>query len=86
MNVLLIELLKVGYFPSECGAESLSSLLDEVSLLKHCNSWPGDCTDRQTAVERFRYFVAEGSIMLALLEEPLGTLYSIIIHYNIECI
>lgn len=27
---------------------------------------------RQSAVERFRYFVAENSTILALLEEPLG--------------
>nr|CAD7427352.1 unnamed protein product [Timema monikensis] len=60
----------VGYFPSPCGAQSLSSLLDEVSLLRHCNSWPGG--DATRAVERFRYFVVENSTLLALLEEPLG--------------
>jgi hypothetical protein len=64
--------LKVGYFPSVCGAESLSSLLDEVSLLRHCNSWPGGQVPREAAVERFRYFVADNATMLALLEEPLG--------------
>lgn len=62
----------MGYFPSECGPESVSSLLDEVTLLQHCNSWPSNCSDQTTAVERFRYFVTEGSVMLALLEEPLG--------------
>lgn len=71
-NLLTCILEQVGYFPSECGPESVSSLLDEVSLLQHCNSWPGSCTDQVTAVERFRYFVTEGSVMLALLEEPLG--------------
>lgn len=70
--LLTIILEQVGYFPSACGTQSLSSLLDEVSLLKHCNSWPGGRVPRQTAVERFRYFVAENATMLALLEEPLG--------------
>ncbi|KAJ8946712.1 hypothetical protein NQ318_006970, partial [Aromia moschata] len=71
-NLLTCILEQVGYFPSECGPESISSLLDEMSLLKHCNSWPTDCNEQSAAVERFRYFVTEGSIMLALLEEPLG--------------
>ncbi|XP_032454306.1 ral GTPase-activating protein subunit beta isoform X8 [Nasonia vitripennis] len=71
--LLTIILEQVGYFPSVCGAESLSSLLDEVSLLRHCNSWPGGRqVPRETAVERFRYFVADNATMLALLEEPLG--------------
>ncbi|KAK5643498.1 hypothetical protein RI129_007343 [Pyrocoelia pectoralis] len=71
-NLLTSILEQVGYFPNECGPESVSSLLDEVSLLQHCNSWATDCSDQTLAVERFRYFVSEGSIMLALLEEPLG--------------
>lgn len=71
-NLLACILEQVGCFPSECGPESLSSLLDEVTLLRHCNSRPGDCRDQASAVERFRYFVTEGSVMLALLEEPLG--------------
>ncbi|XP_024939049.1 ral GTPase-activating protein subunit beta isoform X11 [Cephus cinctus] len=70
--LLTIILEQVGYFPSVCGAQSLSSLLDEVSLLRHCNSWMGGRVVRQAAVERFRYFVAENATMLALLEEPLG--------------
>nr|CAD7403840.1 unnamed protein product [Timema poppensis] len=68
--LLTLILEQVGYFPSPCGAQSLSSLLDEVSLLRHCNSWPGG--DATRAVERFRYFVVENSTLLALLEEPLG--------------
>ncbi|XP_015175300.1 PREDICTED: ral GTPase-activating protein subunit beta isoform X2 [Polistes dominula] len=70
--LLTIILEQVGYFPSACGAQSLSSLLDEVSLLRHCNSWTGGRVARQAAVERFRYFVAENATILALLEEPLG--------------
>ncbi|XP_018579922.1 ral GTPase-activating protein subunit beta isoform X2 [Anoplophora glabripennis] len=71
-NLLTLILEQVAYFPSECGPESISSLLDEVSLLKHCNSWLTGRNDQSAAVERFRYFVTEGSVMLALLEEPLG--------------
>ncbi|XP_021916328.1 ral GTPase-activating protein subunit beta isoform X3 [Zootermopsis nevadensis] len=71
--LLTIVLEQVGYFPSPCGAESLWSLLDEVALLRHCNSWPGgDNLSRELAVDRFHYFVVENSTVLALLEEPLG--------------
>ncbi|XP_049763292.1 ral GTPase-activating protein subunit beta isoform X1 [Schistocerca cancellata] len=70
--LLTIILEQVGYFPSPCGPESLSSLLDEVSLVKHCNSWPGGELSQEAAIEHFRYFVIENSTVLALLEEPLG--------------
>ncbi|KAE8751950.1 hypothetical protein FOCC_FOCC001427 [Frankliniella occidentalis] len=75
--LLTVVLEQVGCFPSPCGAESLSSLLDEVSLLRHCNSWPTAgggpaASSRAAAVQRFRYFVLENSTVLALLEEPLG--------------
>lgn len=68
---------KVGYFPSVIGKQSLSSLLDEVALIKHCNLWPeGNETripiNQETAVQKFRYFVTENSTIMALLEEPLG--------------
>ncbi|XP_034949716.1 ral GTPase-activating protein subunit beta isoform X2 [Chelonus insularis] len=69
--LLTIILEQVGYFPSACGAQSLSSLLDEVSLLQHCNSNNSEKISRQTAVEHFRFFVAENATMLALLEDPL---------------
>lgn len=75
-NLLTVILEQVGYFPSECGAQSLSSLLDEVALIKHCNSWPGSNKSasiaQEQAVQKFRYFVTENSTILALLEEPLG--------------
>lgn len=75
--LLTVVLEQVGCFPSPCGAESLSSLLDETSLLRHCNSWPTPgggpaASSRAAAVQRFRYFVLENSTVLALLEEPLG--------------
>lgn len=75
--LIAAECVQVGCFPSPCGAESLSSLLDEVSLLRHCNSWPTGgggpaASSRAAAVQQFRYFVLENSTVLALLEEPLG--------------
>ncbi|KAI5710614.1 hypothetical protein M8J75_010125 [Diaphorina citri] len=70
--LLTFVLEQVGYFPSICGPESLSCLLDEVSLVKLCNSWPGGEISLQSAVPKFRYFVLENSTLLALLEEPLG--------------
>uniref|UniRef100_A0A1A9W0F5 Rap-GAP domain-containing protein n=1 Tax=Glossina brevipalpis TaxID=37001 RepID=A0A1A9W0F5_9MUSC len=74
-NLLTIILEQVGYFPSECGPESISSLLDEVALMKHCNSL--DTTNSSSitteqAISKFKYFVTENSTILALLEEPLG--------------
>jgi len=67
-TLLTVILEQAGAFPSPCGPESLSSLLDEQALLRHCarGSTPAN------AVSRFRYFVLENSILLALLEEPLG--------------
>ncbi|XP_055683342.1 ral GTPase-activating protein subunit beta isoform X10 [Lutzomyia longipalpis] len=71
--LLTVILEQVGYFPSECGAQSLSSLLDEETLMKYCNSYPNSGPmNHEAAVQKFRYFVTENSTILALLEEPLG--------------
>ncbi|XP_060667106.1 ral GTPase-activating protein subunit beta isoform X8 [Drosophila nasuta] len=75
-NLLTIILEQVGYFPSECGPESISSLLNELALIKHCTHPTGDgsvgvCNTEQ-AISKFKYFVTENSTILALLEEPLG--------------
>lgn len=73
--LLTIILEQVGYFPSECGPESISSLLDEVALMKHCNSLDSANSSTITteqAISKFKYFVTENSTILALLEEPLG--------------
>ncbi|XP_073826019.1 ral GTPase-activating protein subunit beta isoform X22 [Musca autumnalis] len=73
--LLTIILEQVGYFPSECGPESISSLLDEVALMKHCNSLDaanGSSISTEQAISKFKYFVTENSTILALLEEPLG--------------
>ncbi|XP_055376416.1 ral GTPase-activating protein subunit beta isoform X15 [Condylostylus longicornis] len=71
-NLLTIILEQVGYFPSECGPESVSSLLDETALVKHCNSVTTTDVTLEMAVQKFKYFVTENSTILALLEEPLG--------------
>ncbi|XP_034475058.1 ral GTPase-activating protein subunit beta isoform X2 [Drosophila innubila] len=75
-NLLTIILEQVGYFPSECGPESISSLLDELALMKHCTLPSGDGAvgvyNAEQAISKFKYFVTENSTILALLEEPLG--------------
>ncbi|XP_030759935.1 ral GTPase-activating protein subunit beta isoform X2 [Sitophilus oryzae] len=71
-NLLTCILEQVAYFPNQCGPESISSLLNEISLLRQCSSSNANYNDLSNAVEKFRYFVTEGSVMLALLEEPLG--------------
>ena len=65
-NLYLIFLLQ-GAFPPPCGPESLFSLLDEKSLLKYCkgNSIP-------EVGSPFKYFVLDNSIIVGLLEQPLG--------------
>jgi len=47
--------------------------LDEITLIKHCNSIATDNVEcKSHAISKFRYFVLENSIILALFEEPLG--------------
>ena len=69
-SVLTAILEQAEYFPSSCGAESLSTLLDEVALLRHCGT--GEIVPMTEAVGHFRYFVVDNSIVMAVLEEPLG--------------
>ncbi|XP_060532463.1 ral GTPase-activating protein subunit beta isoform X4 [Cylas formicarius] len=71
-NLLTCVFERVASFPDPCGPESTSSLLNEVTLLKYCNSYTADCDELLNAVQKFRYFVTDGSVMLGLLEEPLG--------------
>ena len=65
---------QVDYFPSACGAESISTLLDEASILRHCNALlgPDDVVPMSEAIQNYRYFVIDNSTILAVLEEPLG--------------
>jgi len=71
-HLLSVVLEQVGYFPNACGAESLSTLLDEANLVMQCNSWNGEEISTQDAVQAFRYFVVDQSVILGILEEPLG--------------
>ncbi|KAL4239114.1 hypothetical protein ACF0H5_003817 [Mactra antiquata] len=58
---------QVGAFPPPCGPESLFSLLDEKSLLKYAKG-----TGLPEHGSPFRYFVLDNSIVIGLLEQPLG--------------
>ena len=60
-----------GAFPPPCGPESLFSLLDEQSLLKYAK---GSNFPEQGAGSPFRYFVMDNSIIMGLLEQPLGNI------------
>ena len=74
-ELLLTSLVeKVGNFPSPCGAHSTSCLLDEGSLLHQSPRGKESAhSSIDTAVKHFRYFAAsEGSILLSVLEQPLG--------------
>lgn len=82
-DLLSCILEQVDYFPSACGAESLSSLLDEVSLLQHCNSLNGEILPMSEAVQNFRYFVVDNSTIMAILEEPLGNEQVYLISYEV---
>lgn len=75
-TLLTLVLEHVGNFPNDCGPQSVSSLLDEITLYKHCISNPNEKSEpsvsTEQAIQKFRYFVTENSTILALLEEPLG--------------
>ncbi|XP_060069949.1 ral GTPase-activating protein subunit beta-like isoform X1 [Ylistrum balloti] len=66
-SVLTSIIQHVGAFPPPCGPESLFSLLDEKSLLKYCKG-----VGFSEQASPFRYFVLENSIIVGLLEQPLG--------------
>jgi hypothetical protein len=67
-TLLTIVLEQVGYFPNPCGIQSTSSLLDEMTLIKHCNS----DGNQEQACQKFRYFVTENSTILAILDDQIG--------------
>lgn len=77
-TLFTIILEQVGYFPNECGAQSTSSLLDEVTLYRYCSTaaegsgTSAASVEPEQAIQKFRYFVTENSTIMALLEEPLG--------------
>ncbi|KAK3769083.1 hypothetical protein RRG08_032074 [Elysia crispata] len=60
---------QVGAFPPPCGPESLFSLLDERSLLRFVK---GSSLPEHGSL--FRYFVIDNSVIVGLLEQPLGNI------------
>ena len=72
-HLLSVVLEQVGCFPSACGAESLSPQLGEQELAAHCHALARDQElSHAEAVKAFRYFVIDQSVILGILEEPLG--------------
>ncbi|XP_076849474.1 ral GTPase-activating protein subunit beta isoform X2 [Brachyhypopomus gauderio] len=55
----------LGAFPSPSGPASTCSLLNEDTLIKHSRL-------SSTSHSSFRYFVLDNSVILAMLEQPLG--------------
>ena len=74
-SVLSVVLDYAGSFPSPCGPESLSSLLDEELLLRQCGDVDaiGGCANaREAAMKHFRYFVIDNAYIVGLFEQPLA--------------
>ena len=79
-SVLSVVLDHAGSFPSPCGPESLSSLLDEELLLRQCGGVDDndDADDgcgggaREAAMKHFRYFVIDNAYIVGLFEQPLA--------------
>ncbi|XP_077493557.1 ral GTPase-activating protein subunit beta isoform X4 [Amblyomma americanum] len=61
-----------GYFPKLAGPETLSSLLDEEALLKFGNADATTSSLPEAVGRHFRYFVAQNSAVIAVLEQNLG--------------
>ncbi|XP_061745978.1 ral GTPase-activating protein subunit beta-like isoform X5 [Nerophis ophidion] len=55
----------LGAFPSPSGTASTCSLLNEDTLIRHARLG-------STGASNFRYFVLDNSVILAMLEQPLG--------------
>ena len=56
-----------GSFPPPCGPESICSLLDEEALMGYVKD--GGAPEQRSP---FRYFVLDGTTIVALLEQSLG--------------
>lgn len=56
----------IGHYPQPTAPESVSSLLDEASMLKLCNK------ENSTPLRAFKYFILDGCVLMSLLEQPLG--------------
>lgn len=55
----------LGAFPSPSGTASTCSLLNEDTLIRYARL-------SATGFSNFRYFVLDNSVVLAMLEQPLG--------------
>lgn len=55
----------LGAFPSPSGPASTCSLLNEDTLIRYARL-------SATGASNFRYFVLDNSVILAMLEQPLG--------------
>ena len=64
--LLLSSIMQVlGAFPSPSGPASTCSLLNEDTLIRYARL-------SATGPSNFRYFVLDNSVILAMLEQPLG--------------
>jgi len=57
-----------GCFPPPCGPESLSTLLDEESMVRLCHGPVNGPTDGGL---QFQYYVTDGTTVIGLLEKSL---------------
>lgn len=66
VSLVLPSIMQVlGAFPSPSGPASTCSLLNEDTLIRYARL-------SATGASNFRYFVLENSVILAMLEQPLG--------------
>lgn len=64
--VVFFSIMQVlGAFPSPSGPASTCSLLNEDTLIRYARL-------SATGASNFRYFVLDNSVILAMLEQPLG--------------
>ncbi|XP_014260072.1 ral GTPase-activating protein subunit beta isoform X1 [Cimex lectularius] len=61
-SLLTTILEHAGHFPTMCGPESISTLVDENILLRQCST---------KSASSFKYFVLHNTILMALLDDPL---------------
>lgn len=65
-SVVFSSIMQVlGAFPSPSGTASTCSLLNEGTLIRYARL-------SATGASNFRYFVLDNSVILAMLEQPLG--------------
>lgn len=65
-SLLIVIFEQVDFFTTYCGAESLSSKIDEISLL---HSSTGEMLSMLQATQSFRYFVLDNAILVGIYED-----------------